>query len=59
MNGSSRVRVGALAAAVATVLVAAPATAAAPTQETTQFESDAVYDDLCSFPLRIQMRARC
>ena len=54
MNRSSRIRIAALAAAVATVLVAAPASAAAPTQETTQFESDEVYDDLCSFPLRIQ-----
>ena len=54
MNRASRVRIATLAAAVATVMVAAPAAAATPTQETTEFESDAVYTDLCSFPLRIQ-----
>src|SRR4051794_6921390 len=53
MSRTSRARIAACAAAVATVVVAAPASAA-PTTERTEFTSDAVYTDLCSFPLRIQ-----
>lgn len=54
MNRTSRAHIAALAAAAATVVFAAPASAEAPTQERTQFRSDAVYSGLCSFPLRIQ-----